>query len=211
MISPLSQGLFHRAISHSGSYYQAAHDPERPGAARAKAIRLANEVNCATTTIEIMTSCLRTVDSRNLTLAMAKFYYWDYDPVILFHPVVEDFPTDDVKFIESRDFNENSTNIPWLTGMNSEEGLLKLAAILGNQSFYNELIEKFDEILPYSFLYHDIETSKQEEITKALNKFYFKSEAPSNRETEDLINVRGLFKHCICLKKLKIIFPTALD
>jgi carboxylesterase type B len=189
MISPLSQKYFHRAISHSGALNQCWSDPARPGAARNQAIRLANELKCSTINSEIMVNCLRNTPAYNLTLAIANLYYWDYDPIILFSPVVEDFETDEEKFVETREFNENSTNIPWLTGMNTEEGLLKLAVILENSTFYNELIEKFDEILPYTFYYNDIDASKQEEVTKALNKFYFKSETPSNRETQDLLDV----------------------
>lgn len=195
MISPLSKGLFHRAISHSGSLNQCWSDPARPGAARAQAIKLANEVNCSTESIEIMVNCLKNIPANNLTLAIANLYFWDYDPVILFPPVVEDFESSEEKFIETRKYSENS--VPWLTGMNSEEMLLKLAAILGNSSFYNELMEKFNEILPFTFAYHDLDLNKQEEVTKALNNFYFKSETPSTRETQDLINVRFF-----CDKKL---------
>lgn len=170
-------------------------DPARPGAARGQAIRLANEVNCSTESNEILVNCLRNTSAYDLTLAIAHLYYWDYAPVILFPPVVEDFDTDEVKFVETREYNENSTNIPWLTGMNSEENLLELAAMLENATFYNELIDRFNEVLPYAFFYYDIDESKQEEVTKALNKFYFKSESPIDRETQDLINVRFYMRY----------------
>lgn len=113
-------------------------------------------------------------------------------PVILFPPVIEYYDTDEDKFIETREFNENSSNIPWLTGMNSEENLLELAAILENATFYNELIQKFNDILPYAFFYYDIGEREQEEVTKAINKFYFNSDTPSNRDRQDLINVKFL-------------------
>lgn len=189
MISPLSQGLFHRAISHSGSLYECWSDPARPGAAKNQALRLANEVKCSTENSETLVNCLRNISAHNLTLAIANLYYWDYDPIILFPPVIEDFDTNEEKFVATRNFYENSTNIPWITGMNSEEMLLKLALAFENPTFYAELMEKFDEILPYTFSYYDIEEEKQKEVTKALNKFYFKSETPSSRETQDLLNV----------------------
>jgi carboxylesterase type B len=189
MISPLSQGKFHRAISHSGALNQCWSDPARKGAALENANKLGTLLNCPTATSEELINCLRNVPATNLTLAISKLYYWDYDPIVVFPPVVEDFPTNEEKFIESRDYNVNSTEIPWLTGMNTEEGLLKLAAIFENENFYNELKEKWNEILPYTFYYHDINASQQAEVTAKINKFYFDIENPIERDTQAVIDV----------------------
>lgn len=194
MVSPLSQGKFHRAISHSGALMECWSDPAKKGTARAQAIRLAQELNCPSVLMDEMVACLRGVPGSNLTLAIAKLYLWDYDPVVLFMPVVEDFETEEDKFILSREFSAPSTDIPWLIGMNSQENLLKLAAILENQTFYDNMIENWEDALSSSFYFYDVGATNITEITKEINKFYFGSEAPTDLDTQSLINVSKLFK-----------------
>lgn len=190
MVSPLSQGKFHRAISHSGALMECWSDPAKEGTARQQAIRLAQELNCPSALMDAMVACLRGVAASNLTLAIANLYSWDYDPVVLFMPVVEDFETDEEKFISSRSFSTSSTDIPWLVGMNSQENLLKLAAILENQTFYDNMIENWADALSYTFYYHDIGEVLIAAITKEINTFYFGSEQPTALDTQSLINVR---------------------
>lgn len=56
-----------------------------------------------------------------------KMYFWDNDPVVLFKPVIEDSEWLEEPFITDRSYAEHSADIPLLIGMNSEEGLLKVA------------------------------------------------------------------------------------
>lgn len=135
MFSPMSKNLFHRAISHSGTLNTCWSDPARKGDERKKAFFIAEKVNC-TPSIEEDTKelieCLRKVDAKKLIEASTEMYTWDNDPVVLFHPVIEDFSSNEEPFISERSFATHSVNIPWLVGMASEEGLLKTA---GKHSF----------------------------------------------------------------------------
>lgn len=119
MISPMSSGLFHRAISNSGRQAE----PVRSGVGKAQAVRLAVLLNCTSVdedhedTEEII-RCLRQVSPEDIIYAGVSF------PI-----VVESFGSDEVAFIENRNFAElfsNSLEIPWLLGINSEEGLLSI-------------------------------------------------------------------------------------
>lgn len=114
MISPMSEGLFHRAISNSGGLL----GPARTGVARQQATRLAELMDCPTDDTGEMIECLRNVSPENMIFSGLSF------PI-----VVESFESDEPAFIDQRNYNNRFTNfsqIPWLVGMNSEEGLLNL-------------------------------------------------------------------------------------
>lgn len=115
MISPLSQGRFHRAISNSGGLL----GPARSGVARQQAVTLAELMNCPADDTNEMIECLRRVSPENLI----------FSGLMSFPIVVESFESDEPAFIDQRNYNNRFSNfarIPWLVGMNSEEGLLNL-------------------------------------------------------------------------------------
>lgn len=114
MISPMSEGLFHRAISNSGGLL----GPARSGVAREQAVRLAELMNCPTNDTETIVECLRQISPEDMIFSGLSF------PI-----VVESFESDEPAFIDQRNYNNRFSNfarIPWLVGMNSEEGLLNL-------------------------------------------------------------------------------------
>lgn len=119
MISPLSEGLFHRGISNSGGLTGTA-GPARTGVAREQANTLAQQLNCPIldNTLEIV-RCLRTVSPEDMINEGGSF------PI-----VVEDFESDEPAFIDQQNYNNRFSNyaaIPLLVGMNSEDGLLYLS------------------------------------------------------------------------------------
>lgn len=75
MISPLSKGLFHKAISQSGNLMNTWADPARKGLAKMRAIRLADSMGCSIsgTSMKEMIKCLRDVPAENITMAMIQF------------------------------------------------------------------------------------------------------------------------------------------
>ena len=67
MISPMSQNLFHRAISQSGTLQSFWADPDFSGVARKRAIQVAEHLNC--TNVEdtkLIVECLREKDVEEL-------------------------------------------------------------------------------------------------------------------------------------------------
>lgn len=124
MISPMSRGLFHKAILNSGTLNNAWSDPPRQGVAKLQAIRLAEHVKCPTQdkTTEEIVECLRGVSAEDIVGFSSVAPY----------PVIESFEADDDDdaFIGNEHFNDllrNSVEIPVLLGINSEEGLLYMA------------------------------------------------------------------------------------
>lgn len=125
MISPMSRGLFHKAILNSGTLNNGWSDPARPGVARQQAINLAEHVNCATEdrTNEEIVECLRGISPQDIVGFSSSAPY----------PVIESFDGDEDAFIGERNYDElllNSVDIPVLLGMNSEEGLLTMACMV---------------------------------------------------------------------------------
>lgn len=76
MISPMSKGLFDRAISQSGTLMNIWSDTARPGLAKMRAIRLANLLRCpiSNTSFKEIIECLRKVPAKDITDALYSFY-----------------------------------------------------------------------------------------------------------------------------------------
>lgn len=115
MLSPLSRGLFHRAISHSGSVNNGWSDPAREGVARANAIKIAENLGCSVIDTSTMIECLRGISGEKLTGVLSDLYEWDNDPVVILQPVIE--VEGDGAFITERSIANQSINIPWLIGI----------------------------------------------------------------------------------------------
>lgn len=166
MISSMSQGLFHRAISHSGGLL----DPARAGVAQQQAITLAQQMNCPILddTYEIV-RCLREVSPEDMINAGMSF------PL-----VIESFESDEEPFIDQHNYNNRFSNFaatPFLAGMNSEESLLYLSAILENDLLLAFLLSIWDISLPSTFGYGHLNATDQTDITRSINLFYFGNEA----------------------------------
>lgn len=118
-----------------------------------------------------------------MTLIIQRFYdffEWDFDPMVPFPPVVEPrhegaFITEDPRFAIP-----HGQNIPWLTGITSEEGLLKTAAFLNDENLQQRLNLNWDFALPVSLFYDHLDKNKQDQITQLITNFYFGGEAELN-------------------------------
>lgn len=75
LVSPLSKGLFHRAISQSATLMNPWSDPARKGLAKMRAIRLADMMGCSIsgTSVKKMMECLREKPAEKITMAQTEF------------------------------------------------------------------------------------------------------------------------------------------
>ncbi|KAJ6635071.1 Juvenile hormone esterase [Pseudolycoriella hygida] len=180
MISPLSEGLFNRAIMNSGVLT----GPARSGVARQQAIRLAEQVNCPVLTdTSAIIECLRQVSAEAMIHAGGSY------PI-----VVESFETDEPAFIDQRNYNNRFSHfaqIPLLVGMNSEESLMYIGATLDNPVALDALLTNWDLTLPGTFGYSHLNVTAREEITRSINEFYFGNAAtPTNPlDKQSLLNL----------------------
>ncbi|XP_032678420.1 venom carboxylesterase-6-like isoform X2 [Odontomachus brunneus] len=207
MISPLSQGLFHRGISQSGT----SHCPwafVKPGWAKKKAKALAERLNCPTESSKELIACLRTKDAADIIATDYIFQnehdishvislcpitkVFGYCPMIPFRPVIEPnhpgaFLTED-PIISTK--HGRIADIPWMSGITSEEGSLRVPHIYRDSKTVKQLNDEFKTIIPISLLFDErCPKSMHDEITRKIRKFYFGDRAVDESTRHELIDL----------------------
>ncbi|KAK9870530.1 hypothetical protein WA026_008094 [Henosepilachna vigintioctopunctata] len=201
MLSPLSRGLFKGVISQSGtSFCTWAHAPEGENVQMAN--KLGEAVDCPTTSSKALVECLRHIDPLVLVAQDRKFMEWDTDPMIPFKPCVE--PPSSEAFLTDTPANlfkqGKFEDVPWIVGLNTEDGLLRAAAFVGEPHLFNELDEDFNNKTSISLLYKPF-AENPDLVGKQIRKFYFKEGKKLNYENSftGLIDMYtdGWFTKCI--------------
>jgi carboxylesterase type B len=183
LLSPMSKGLFHRAIAQSGS----ALNPwsfDDPQTARRKAFRFAETLGCTTTdSYEVLeflmkVPALRLVEAIELTLTEEEKH-----PLPLFFA-----PTKDIsQNVEDIFLPDSPTNIilqgkfhkiPFMIGVTSKEGMFVMADAVKHPSWYESLNEKFRVPVPHKFKIDD-KSTKYEELAGKIKNFYFGNDSLS--------------------------------
>lgn len=129
MLSPMSKGLFHRAIASSG--FSLAHWSfvRKP---REQANDFSKKVNCPTTSTEEMVSCLKALPGRKLADVLRGTHDVLHPRLDVFGPTAESgYPnendTDTFLAEHPREIlqrGEIQSPVPMISGVNSEEGLI---------------------------------------------------------------------------------------
>ncbi|KXJ71949.1 hypothetical protein RP20_CCG019301 [Aedes albopictus] len=150
MMSPLSEGLFSKAISQSGSAlsFWSKQYPDQLGLVRKLAVAAEVEGAVRMNSRELI-KALRKVDAAKLLLSVDKLKFWHNQPIILFRPVVEKH-VDDETFLREDPRELWATGryqkIPWMTGYLPDDGIAVLLSI------FTDLLEPFianqQELLP---------------------------------------------------------------
>ncbi|KAG6446518.1 venom carboxylesterase-6 [Manduca sexta] len=167
MLSKTSAGLFHKAISESGTALVPwAEAP--PGEALRNAFRLAKFLDCPQAPSEKMLECLRTKDSYEIIDTEFRFYEWDYEPMTPFKAGVE--PNLPGAFLTAPPRQPEVPAVPWLTGLNKDEGCLKSVWITSNKTKYEEFMSGFETIAPITFFYDN--SPAADDITQTIRKYY---------------------------------------
>lgn len=192
MQSSLSKGFFHRGISQSGTNLASWGAVGHQNVAQKRAEKLGEMMSCPLedSNYSEMINCLRTVPAYNITEAFYDFFEWDTDPMVPFPPVIE--PEHDGAFItEDPRFKKNmhGNDIPWMTGITSEEGAMKSAPMIHNFELTNDLLKNWDRALPISLFYDHHSELKQKEITAKINEFYFKNQKLNLKTQQNLTNL----------------------
>lgn len=202
MQSSLSEGLFHRGISQSGTNLAPWGAVAHKNVARSRAIKLGEMMSCPleNSNFKGMVDCLREVPAANITRAFYEFFEWDTDPMVPFPPVVESehegaFLTENPRFKS----NMHGATVPWLTGVTSEEGAMKSAPLIYNFELTSDLLKNWDRALPISLYYDHHGAEKQEHFTRRINEFYFKNQKLTSNTQQNFTNLYtdGWFFHAM--------------
>ncbi|XP_015597183.1 esterase E4 [Cephus cinctus] len=191
MISPMSKGLFHRAIAMSGA---ATVQEPLPTQQKHLAKKQAELLGCPTDTTGNMLICLNTKTIEEFVDSYEKFFEWHRDPILVWSPVVEPevngverfLPAQPVDLIRQGKINE----VPLIIGVTKDEFGGVVTSIIeearkGNTSTFDDLNQNWDTIAPISFLY-ERGTPRSRRISQELKKFYL------NNQPVSLDNVDGL-------------------
>lgn len=116
--------------------------------------------------------------------------YFFLDPMVPFPPVVEHehtdaFITENPRFVN----NMHGIDIPLMTGITSDEGVLKTGALIYNQELTTDLLKNWEIALPISLYYDHHSDEKQNEITNEINEFYFQNQKLTTETQQNLTNL----------------------
>ncbi|KAK9511867.1 hypothetical protein O3M35_000440 [Rhynocoris fuscipes] len=172
MLSPLSQGIFTKAISMGGSALCPWAQME---AAREKTLMIANYLGCPTNDSLLIMKCLRTRPASKIVAATALFQRWMYNPFSPFGIVIE--PPSPNAFLSESPVNiilkGKAQDIPYLVTMNSDEGLYPGAEILADSKLADELDNNWNEYLPFLLDYNYTCTAdKIDNVSNRIKEFY---------------------------------------
>ncbi|KAI4500883.1 hypothetical protein M0802_004094 [Mischocyttarus mexicanus] len=184
MMSNLSKGLFHRAISQSGT----AHCPwtlTRPGSAKIKAQTVGKLLNCPTDDSKDLIECLKTKNASDLIGTDRHFQKFGYCPMIPFRPVIEPehqnaFITKDPAIMTKL---QKMVDIPWMTGITSEEGSLRVPSLYArsNGELIKKMNDEFSHVAPLTLLHGETcPAHVHDKISLAIREFYFQGNPIDN-------------------------------
>lgn len=192
MQSKLSKGLFHRGIAQSGTNLAPWGAVAHRNVAREHAVKLGEMMHCPLENSDYkeMVKCLKQVPAENITAAFYDFFKWDTDPMVPFPPVIEHehenaFITENPRFAK----NLHGNKIPLMTGMTSDEGVLKSGSLIYNQELTADLLKSWDRALPISLYYNHHSDEKIEEITRKIDDFYFNNQKLTIDTQSNLTNL----------------------
>ncbi|XP_043595454.1 venom carboxylesterase-6-like [Bombus pyrosoma] len=193
MMSNSSKGLFHRVISQSGTG-DCRWAVAKPGSARQKAAKVAQLLACPSKDSKQLVDCLRTKDAIELIATDRSFQEFAYCPAIPFKPVIEPvhpgaFITED-PVVMSR--NGRLSDIPWMTGIMSEEGSLLAPGLYGrnNGELVKKLNKNFLDLASITLVFDETcRKSEEKRVAAEIRKFYFGQAAIDNSTRFQLINM----------------------
>jgi carboxylesterase type B len=171
LVSPMSRGLFHKAIFGSGSTLGQWSLPTNQLQLAQKQARL---VGCPDVSPTVMLQCLRSIPAQVLGNSLPDFAEFGYDPVIIWFPVIEEdfgqerfLPDDPIKLIQKGDFQQ----VPVVIGVTKDEFANRAFPVVENATLLEELSGNFETFAPVCFLY-ERGTNKSKEISAAIRGFY---------------------------------------
>lgn len=189
-MSPLSKGLFHRAIMQSGSAmsYWSHYDPRY---AKRSFDDVMKKVNCTqNTTLEIL-HCLRQLPAEDLIQA-EQYFRAEKRIVMKFRPVIEKRRVKNAFMtVSPRKLTYQNISVPWIMGFNSAEGMMDAIWFLSkSESQKKRMNKELNAVMPL-FLHYKYFSRKENvaNITTALKKFYFKNGNFNETDQQQLCNL----------------------
>uniref|UniRef100_A0A1B6G9E2 Carboxylic ester hydrolase n=1 Tax=Cuerna arida TaxID=1464854 RepID=A0A1B6G9E2_9HEMI len=184
MQSPLSQNLFARAISQSGTALSSFSMTSR-GKVRKDTENIAKRLHCPINSSTEIIRCLQNKDSFEILTVYRTLLMSKYSLNKLLRPIVE--VETEHAFLTSSPLTA-TTNKPWLLGVNANEGLFKVEMSDINQTIVY-IKTDFRHFWP-SLTYTSDLYSNLDDITDPVYRFYFENVTTTNdyaKSIEELV------------------------
>ncbi|KAF2896323.1 hypothetical protein ILUMI_09830, partial [Ignelater luminosus] len=175
-LSPLSQGLFHRGISQSGTALNPWVLVEN---SRKKSIQLATHLGCPTTVMEDMINCLREKPAYDVVATVKHFQPWLYNPFSPFGVVVDKWSSE--PFLPEHPYillrNGKVQDLPYIFSNVEAEGLYPAADFIGDPKHLDEINSRWNELMPHILDFHyTLKPQQQFAVLQEIRDFYFRGQ-----------------------------------
>ncbi|KAF5306930.1 hypothetical protein FQA39_LY00160 [Lamprigera yunnana] len=185
LLSPMSKGLFHRAVSMSDTIFAQWPIESHQLYLAQKQARL---VGCPDDTSENIVTCLKTIPANKLGDTLPSFAEFGTDPILIWMPVIEtDFGQE--RFLIEHPIKTvldgNFAKIPFMTGVTTEEFSYLARNVLEDPQLLKTINEKFDKVAPIAFIY-ERGSNKSEGISQKLREEFLGSGPIDNSSFDGL-------------------------
>ncbi|XP_046619027.1 venom carboxylesterase-6-like [Neodiprion virginianus] len=189
-LTNITKGLFHNGISLSGTALNCWAQTEN---SLNKTKQLAANLGCPDSTVEDMIDCLRGQSAHNITYGAADFTPWLDNPFTPFGPVVEKGGSE-FTFIDKPPIEVINTrqaqDLPWITGVVSEDGLFPGAEFVANKTRLKDLNENWLAYAPHLLDYNfTIPLKDQNGISTLIRKSYLGNRAIDSSTVNDTVRM----------------------
>ncbi|XP_050305672.1 juvenile hormone esterase-like isoform X2 [Anthonomus grandis grandis] len=194
LLSPASKGLFHRAISQSGSAL-AAWAMTLNDVQKQVTVLQAKSVGCENSTDnKMLIECLRNVPAEDIMRTQDYFRTFFGNPLVIYGAVVETesernpqpfFTKTPLEYILSGQIEK----VPWITGVVKNEGVLRAPSLIRSSEAREALNKNFEKLLTEDLLGLQLSTVDTQSLYKNISKFYFNGK--EQIDLADLKTVQG--------------------
>ena len=178
LLSPQTHGLFHRAVSMSGSAMAWwANIPHQ----ETTALQLARAMSCPTSPSAALVSCLQGKSASQIMAAQASFYAWHHDkiekePMTIWSPRPDlEAKEDAILPIEPAMAMSvgQMQPVPFLVGVAESEGVWQAGNYLNQDDVMVEFLKKFDDVGRHALgLMNQVKKGEMGMVMKKIKDFY---------------------------------------
>ncbi|XP_046744719.1 venom carboxylesterase-6-like [Diprion similis] len=191
-LTNLTSGLFKGGISLSGTALDCWTQTE---GALVKAKKLASIVGCPSRDVQDMVDCLRSRPGYQIVQAVGEFMPWLYNPYSPFGPVVEkggsEFTFIDKSPIEIINSGQVQ-DVPWITGITSEEGLYPAADFVASEKLLRDLNNDWESIAPHLLDFnYTVPKSEHSNVARLIKQHYLGTRPIEKSTVKEIVQMIG--------------------